>query len=66
MGTLTDRLKTNPSILRTYQHMIRNAPIGVVKELKQNLEQEPEYLSARQKPNLDEEFIKRFKIEEQQ
>jgi len=58
---LTSRLN-NTQVLRTYQNMIRTAPIQTVLELKQNLESEIEYRLHRHKQTLDEEFYKRLDV----
>lgn len=60
MGILTDRLNGPGHVLITYQNMIRSASIDIVKELKQNLENEPEYAKCRHKTQLDNEFSKRL------
>ena len=58
---LTSRLN-NTQVLRTYQNMIRTAPIETVLELKQNLESEIEYRLHRHTHTLDEEFYKRLDV----
>lgn len=58
---LTERLN-NTHVVRTYLNMIRTAPIDVVKELKQNLENEESYFKHRYQPDLQQEFDKRLTI----